>query len=118
MDNLTILRSDLITGAGYGIRRDCFIDPLPGSNLGFGDQLQHHRGPRTDGLTSMPSGHLGTDNAECNWRELAHRPDKWRESGRVPGKRSLGETDFTPWMTTPGNAVRLPHRSGPALYSG
>src|SRR6185503_10064084 len=54
------------------------------------------------GLTvdAVPSGHVGTVNAECNWWNSATGPMNLTNPGGT-GEEVVGDADFTPWLTSP-----------------
>src|SRR6185503_14848721 len=54
------------------------------------------------GLTvdAVPSGHVGTVNAECNWWNSATGPTNGGNPGGT-GEEVVGDADFTPWSIAP-----------------
>jgi len=100
--SLSILNNDLSNGVGHAIRL---------SNLGLvggpsSGVVIHENNIEVYGLTGLtvdavPSGHVGTVNATCNWWNSPSGPFSATENPMGTGEEVVGDADFKPWLVAP-----------------
>jgi nitrous oxidase accessory protein NosD len=96
--NLSILRNDLMMGAGHAIRLSDLgiLGPSSGVEIHFNNiEIFALTGLTVDPL---PPGHVGTVDAECNWWNSSTGPFNIPNNLTGTGEEVVGDADFTPWL--------------------
>lgn len=102
--NLSILNNNFRIGAGHAIRLSDLAGPFfpQGPSSGVEIHFNNIEVFALTGLTvdALPSGHVGTVDAECNWWNSPTGPTNPNNPGGT-GEEVVGDADFTPWLIAP-----------------
>jgi hypothetical protein len=118
--DLTFTNNDLSNGAGHAARLS-FLGAVGGPSSRIAFHYNNFENYALTGLTvdALPSGHVGTVDAECNWWNSATGPTNPNNPGGT-GEEVVGNADFTPWLLAraPGGACRGGVPSTPGKVTG